>query len=135
MSTNISAAEAAAIASARQAARSSYPDIAGDIIDDIVSIALFDYKRALPQPMRTAPSADIIQRLKAACNGHPNAQIPWPHRLLHDAIAEIERGRRIEDAARSMNLRICGGELSCSEPDLVRLDAALSDNPRSEADQ
>jgi hypothetical protein len=36
---------------------------------------------------------DIIERLKEACNGHPAAKIPWPHRLLHDAIAEIERLR------------------------------------------
>jgi hypothetical protein len=32
---------------------------------------------------------DVIDRLKAACVGHPHAKIPWPHRLLHDAIAEI----------------------------------------------
>lgn len=37
---------------------------------------------------------DIIDRLKEACNGHPTAKIPWPHRLLHDAIAEIERLQR-----------------------------------------
>jgi hypothetical protein len=33
---------------------------------------------------------DVIDRLKAACVGHPHAKIPWPHRLLHDAIAEIK---------------------------------------------
>lgn len=32
-------------------------------------------------------SACAIQaRLKDACDGHPYAKIPWPHRLLHDAI-------------------------------------------------
>ena len=43
---------------------------------------------------------------------------------------EVERLRKIEDAGRSMNLRICGGELSCSEKDLMRFDAVLSSNPR-----
>ena len=38
---------------------------------------------------------DIVERLKEACIGHPFARIPWPHRLLHDAIAEIERLRGI----------------------------------------
>lgn len=40
-------------------------------------------------------SGDIVDRLKAACVGHPNASIPWPHRLLHDAIAEIEKLRAV----------------------------------------
>ena len=34
-------------------------------------------------------SDDILDRLKAACVGHPNSKIKWPHRLLHDAIQEI----------------------------------------------
>ena len=34
--------------------------------------------------------SDIKDRLLAACNGHPTAAIPWPHRLLHDAIDQIE---------------------------------------------
>jgi site-specific DNA-methyltransferase (adenine-specific) len=29
--------------------------------------------------------------LRQACNGHPYAKIPWPHRLLHEAADEIER--------------------------------------------
>jgi hypothetical protein len=41
----------------------------------------------------TIPEDDIVERLKAACVGHPHAKIAWPHRLLHDAIAEIERLR------------------------------------------
>jgi hypothetical protein len=36
---------------------------------------------------------DIIARLQEACSGHPAAKIPWPHRLLHDAIGEIIRLR------------------------------------------
>lgn len=35
-------------------------------------------------------TADIVERLNAACVGHPHARISWPHYLLHDARAEIE---------------------------------------------
>lgn len=34
---------------------------------------------------------DLQTRLRAACNGHPAAKIPWPHRLLHEAADEIDR--------------------------------------------
>lgn len=34
---------------------------------------------------------DIKQRLLSACNGHPHAKIPWPHRLLHEAVEYIEQ--------------------------------------------
>ena len=34
---------------------------------------------------------DLVMKLRAACDGHPAALIPWPHRLLHDAADEIER--------------------------------------------
>ena len=34
---------------------------------------------------------NIVERLHDACNGHPHAKIPWPHRLLHDARDEITR--------------------------------------------
>lgn len=37
----------------------------------------------------------IRERLLAACDGHPHARIPWPHRLLHDAENEIGK---LEDA-------------------------------------
>jgi hypothetical protein len=43
--------------------------------------------------------SEIKERLKDACNGHPNAIIPWPHRLLHDAIDAIWEGeKRIAEA-------------------------------------
>lgn len=35
---------------------------------------------------------DLTDRLNAACVGR-HAGIPWPHRLLHEAAAEIERLR------------------------------------------
>ena len=33
---------------------------------------------------------DLVDRLLKACNGHPHALIPWPHRILHDAVAHIQ---------------------------------------------
>lgn len=51
-------------------------------------------KAATPATDNPEPD-DIIDRLKAACVGHPNASIPWPHRLLHDAVAEIEKLRAV----------------------------------------
>ena len=44
------------------------------------------------QTIDSAPP-DIVKRLHDACVGHPAAQIPWPHRLLHDAADEIDRLR------------------------------------------
>lgn len=26
----------------------------------------------------------LVERGRGACDGHPNAQIPWPHRILHE---------------------------------------------------
>jgi hypothetical protein len=52
----------------------------------------------------TADAANIIDRIKAACVGHPAAQIPWPHRLLHDAIAEIEKLRALLSAVVVLEL-------------------------------
>lgn len=38
----------------------------------------------------TNKHAELIKRLREACNGHPNALIPWPHRLLHDAADALQ---------------------------------------------
>lgn len=32
----------------------------------------------------------IAKKLRGACVGHPNAKIPWPHRILHEAAEAIE---------------------------------------------
>ena len=42
--------------------------------------------------------SDLKQRLLDACLGHPHAKIPWPHRLLHEAAAEIDRLRAALEA-------------------------------------
>ena len=48
--------------------------------------------------------SDIKDRLLAACNGHPTAAIPWPHRLLHDAIDQIEAQQaRIEALTKAVD--------------------------------
>ncbi len=42
--------------------------------------------------MSNAPktrSEEIRAKLLNACNGHPHAKIPWPHRILHEAEKEI----------------------------------------------
>lgn len=49
-----------------------------------------------PQPTTEAAGGAsdverVVRRLREACTGHPNAVIPWPHRLLHDAADAIER--------------------------------------------
>lgn len=55
---------------------------------------------------------DIVDRLSDYCDGHPHARIPWPHRVLHDAIAEIKRQRGLlrELAA----LHVSAGDLHAS---------------------
>ena len=45
--------------------------------------------------MTDPQTTDIVARLNEACIGHPSASIPWPHHLLHDAVAEIERLRAL----------------------------------------
>ncbi|NGO63911.1 hypothetical protein G6N76_09505 [Rhizobium daejeonense] len=47
---------------------------------------------------------DIVEQLNEACNGHPAATIPWPHRLLHSAADEITRLRRELTEARNAAL-------------------------------
>ena len=45
-----------------------------------------------PRPADVAGRLDgLVGRLREACNGHPFATVPWPHRLLHEAADEIER--------------------------------------------
>ena len=38
--------------------------------------------------------AELARRLRENCVGHPNARIPWPHRILHEAAALIETQAR-----------------------------------------
>lgn len=39
---------------------------------------------------------EIAADVRAACNGHPAANIPWPHRLLHEAADALERAGTVE---------------------------------------
>lgn len=43
---------------------------------------------------KASPAVEVVKRLRAACNGHPAAKIPWPHRLLHEAADLIEKQLR-----------------------------------------
>lgn len=38
--------------------------------------------------------ADLVERLRAACNGHPHAKIEWPHRILHEAADALEAAEK-----------------------------------------
>lgn len=51
-------------------------------------------------------SDDITARLAEACHGHPFARIPWPHYVLHEAIAEIRQLRADLKAARALTARV-----------------------------
>ena len=33
---------------------------------------------------------NLVERIRAACDGHPHAKIEWPHRILHEAADRIE---------------------------------------------
>ena len=44
---------------------------------------------------------DIVERLRASCVGHPIAEVPWPHRILHEAADEIARLRDAIEFAHS----------------------------------
>jgi hypothetical protein len=47
---------------------------------------------------------DCSDRLRQACNGHPSAEIPWPHRLLHEAAQEIDHLRaQVESLKAALN--------------------------------
>lgn len=64
---------------------------------------------------------DIVDRLKDACVGLPNAEIPWPHRLLHDAVAEIVKLREASEKVVSAALDDCiGGPCQPSQTGCAR---------------
>jgi len=45
-------------------------------------------------------------RLRAACVEHPAAEIPWPHRILHEAADEIANlTARLAETERERELR------------------------------
>ena len=52
--------------------------------------------------------SDIKAKLLAACKGHPAAEIPWPHRLLHDAIEHIESQQANIDSLTADSYRQAG---------------------------
>lgn len=63
--------------------------------------------------------SDLVARLKAACVGHPDAKIPWPHRLLHEAADELTslraRVAKLEELLRRTAARATEGPQIKSE--------------------
>lgn len=64
--------------------------------------------------------SEIVQRLKGACVGHPAAEIPWPHRLLHDAADEIARLTALIEEHNKKCSRIFCAYPRCSEREFQR---------------
>jgi len=64
----------------------------------ICNCGLGDTAKPAPAPL-PGDDGEICARLLSACTGHPHALIPWPHRLLHDAVAHIsDLTRRLAEA-------------------------------------
>lgn len=55
-----------------------------------------------------APTSDIARRLREYCVGTP-AEIPWPHRILHEAADELDRLAGVSDQV-SLRPEIASGE-------------------------
>ena len=85
-----------------------------------------------PAPL---PEADetICARLLSACTGHPHALIPWPHRLLHDAVSHIsDLTRRLAEAEAAYKhvkdcLHISQGRAQRAEERIQELEGMQND--------
>ncbi len=97
-------------------------------------------RRGAPPPSpATTPSAALetmtmSERLRAACDGHPHAKIPWPHRVLHEAADYIER---LEERCQAYKGQVWAGS---AEIDRLRrlfvpaVEGQAEALPRSEAE-
>ena len=64
---------------------------------------------------------DLIKRLREACNVHPAAKIPWPHRILHEAADAIESLQYEVDAIPAIKAeRDYQAEETCRKDALLR---------------
>ena len=79
-------------------------------------------RSALARPTGSALSL----RLRQACNGHPHAKIPWPHRLLHEAADEIERLQTAITETLTEQAHLADGE-NCT---LIKLKRAMTPNEK-----
>ena len=82
-------------------------------------------RSALARPTGSALSL----RLRQACNGHPYAKIPWPHRLLHEAADEIERLQTAIRETLTENAHLADGDV-CT---LIKLKRAMPPNDEADA--
>ena len=68
--------------------------------------------------------SDLVERLNTACVGHPHARIPWPHRLLHEAAAEIDRLRKVIAGPAAQQLRAAADLVPTDPLEEVMIEAA-----------
>lgn len=68
----------------------------------------------------TKKAEEIEQRLRAACNGHPHAKIPWPHRLLHEAADEMGRLLAVAAAVEAWAANCEGQPDNPNDADLLK---------------
>jgi hypothetical protein len=60
--------------------------------------------------------SDITKRLLEACTGHPAAEIPWPHRLLHEAVDVIQQKEAQLAELRKFCHRLCEADRKNDRP-------------------
>jgi hypothetical protein len=49
-------------------------------------------------------------KLRALCNGHPNAKVPWPHRPLHEAADTLDELLAALELLQGMDFRLPDNE-------------------------
>src|SRR6266540_1265606 len=60
--------------------------------------------------------AEVQAKLLQSCNGHPNAEISWPHYILHQAHAAIEQlQRQLTDAEKREHKLMIDFGMKCNE--------------------
>lgn len=90
-------------------------------------------KKAQPAPALPGDDGEICARLLSACTGHPHALIPWPHRLLHDAVSHIsDLTRRLAEAEAAYKhvkdcLHISQGRAQRAEERIQELEGMQND--------
>lgn len=67
----------------------NYRNICGQCKEDFIGHKRRPACRKCTSEIVKVPKS-VAGGLRHACNGHPAAQIPWPHRLLHEAADHIE---------------------------------------------
>lgn len=79
----------------------------------------------LYEPVIAGNVTGVAARLRKACNGHPHAKVPWPHRVLHEGADTIDA---LVAACRAFVERFDSGQGRRADTDYVAslMRAALS---------